>query len=65
MKSKDKNGYKLTPYEEFEKIGIELSHSIKSIDEIKGEEYIDRELGKVKSGILLHVLHSRKKGSVK
>ncbi len=63
-KSKDRNGYKLTPYEECEKIGSELSHSIKSIEEIKNEEYIDPASGKVKSGILLHILHSRRRRQV-
>lgn len=63
-KSKDSNGYKLTPYEECEKIGIELSHTVKSIEEIKDEGYIDQESGKVKPDILTHILHSRKRRKV-
>lgn len=55
------NGYKLTPEEEFENIGVELNLNNMNIDSITDKTKIDDKTGKLKEPILYHYLLSKQR----
>ena len=57
--SRIKNGYKLTPEEEFEHIGVHLNINNVDINKIEDKPFLDESTGKLKEQILFYYLISK------